>query len=57
MSFVVPADAPVGKTALYVVNSNGTGALIPFEVLPATTPTDTDTDTDTEADTDTDTTP
>jgi hypothetical protein len=56
MSFVVPADAPVGKTSLYVVNANGTSALVPFEVLPATTPVDTDTDTDTTTDTDTDAT-
>jgi hypothetical protein len=65
MSFVVPTDAPVGQTTLYVVNSNGASALVPFEVLAAATDTgDTGADTsdtsDTDAsdtDTDTDTTP
>jgi hypothetical protein len=55
MAFVVPDGAPVGTTAVYVVNANGASGLVPFEVLAGASETS---DTSVPADTsDTDTTP
>jgi hypothetical protein len=46
MSFVVPTGAPVGTTAVYVVNANGASGLVPLEVLGGAVDTSDTSDTD-----------